>query len=141
MIAGVALGLFGIKPRDHVPTGGTFFVMPRGSSTPAQQESAWAFARWMLEPEQNVYWARETGYLPTTWAAVSALEREGHFERQPNARVALKQLEVATPWPWSAQLFRVQREVVQPLLEDAVLARRDASVTLARAREAAARLI
>jgi hypothetical protein len=92
----------------------------------------------MLEPEQNVYWSRETGYLPTTWTAVAALEREGHFERQPNAKVALKQLDVAMPWPWSAQLFRVQREVVQPLLEDAVIARRDARVTLERARQAAA---
>ncbi len=35
--------------------------------------------------------------------------------------MALDQLDVAMAWPWSPELFRVQREIVQPRLEGAVL--------------------
>jgi sn-glycerol 3-phosphate transport system substrate-binding protein len=44
------------------------------------------------------------------------------------------QLAHAMPWPWSRELFRLQREVVQPRLEEAVLAGRDARAVLAEAR-------
>jgi sn-glycerol 3-phosphate transport system substrate-binding protein len=41
------------------------------------------------------------------------------------------------PWPWSPTLFRVQREIVDPLLEDAVITGRSASDALATARREA----
>src|SRR5206468_834107 len=42
-------------PRDvraAVPTGGTFFVMPRGAAPSAEraQEAGWAFLKWMMQP-------------------------------------------------------------------------------------------
>lgn len=126
------------RVRRAVPTGGTFFVAPRGAP-PRQAPAAAAFLRFMSEPAQANHFATKTGYLPTSKAGVASLERDGHFAKLPNDRVAIDQLGAAMPWPWSPRLFRVQREAVQPRLESAVLERRDAHEVLVAAREAAAR--
>ncbi|WP_438017496.1 ABC transporter substrate-binding protein [Sorangium sp. So ce315] len=126
-------------PRDaraSVPTGGTMFVMPRGAA-PAAQEAAFAFLRWMMEPAQANAWATRTGYMPVSRRGLEALSQGGYYAAHPNDRVAVDQLAHAAPWPWSPELFRVQREAVQPRLEEAVLAPRDAAETLSEAVRAA----
>ena len=91
----------------------------------------------MSEPAQANHFATRTGYIPTSKAGVTQLEREGVFAKQPNDRVAFDQLASAMPWPWSPRLFRLQREVIQPRLEAAVLGREDAASVMASARAAA----
>jgi sn-glycerol 3-phosphate transport system substrate-binding protein len=122
--------------RTSVPTGGTFFVMPTGAA-PAEREAGLAFLRWMMAPEQANEFATRTGYIPVNAAGVAELERNGYYAKHDNDRVALDQLQSATPWPWSTSLFRLQREAVQPRLEEAVLARRDPRQVLELARRAA----
>ena len=56
-----------------------------------------------------------------------------------NVYVALDQLGVARPWPWSPDLFRVQREIVQPRLEGAVLGGKGTRQSLDEARALATR--
>jgi sn-glycerol 3-phosphate transport system substrate-binding protein len=126
-------------PRDvraSVPTGGTMFVMPRGAPR-AEQEAAYAFLRWMMAPAQANAWATRTGYIPVSRAGIAELEAGGYYRDHPNDRVALDQLAYAEPWPWSPDLFRIEREAVQPRLEEAVLARRDARAVLDEARRVA----
>ncbi|AUX38529.1 MULTISPECIES: ABC transporter substrate-binding protein [Sorangium] len=126
-------------PRDvraSVPTGGTMFVMPRGAA-PSAQEAAFAFLRWMMQPEQANSFATRTGYIPVSRRGLKDLTRDGYYAAHPNDRVALDQLAHAAPWPWSPDLFRIQREVVQPRLEEAVLVPRDAAETLSEAVRAA----
>jgi sn-glycerol 3-phosphate transport system substrate-binding protein len=94
--------------------------------------------RFMHEPEQVIAWSTRTGYIPVTRLAVRTLEQRGYYAAHPNDRVALEQLSVAEPWPWSVDLFRIQREIVQPRLESAVIQQRDASTLLAEARALAA---
>lgn len=124
--------------RLAVPTGGTHWVIPR-TAPDAEKEAAWAFLRFLHEPAQAITWATETGYLPVTRGAVQELEARGYYREHPNDRIALEQLAVARPWPWAPDLFRLQREVVQPALEEAVLGGQDARRTLDRARTRAAR--
>jgi sn-glycerol 3-phosphate transport system substrate-binding protein len=126
------------RQRHAVPTGGTFWVIVE--SAPAEQkQTAWAFLRWVLEPEQVITWATNTGYMPVTRAAVQRLDAEGYYQRHPNDHVAYEQLRVAMPWPWSAELFRIQREIVQPRLESAVLSHENAQKLLDAARVQAKR--
>jgi sn-glycerol 3-phosphate transport system substrate-binding protein len=123
-------------PRDvraSVPTGGTFFVVMRRAPT-AEKLAAWEFLRWMCAPEQTIAWATRTGYLPVSRGAVAALSARGYYAEHPNDRVALDQLKDAQPWPWAPNLFRIERDVVEPKLEDAVLSNRDAHVALDEAR-------
>jgi sn-glycerol 3-phosphate transport system substrate-binding protein len=120
-----------------VPTGGTFFVLLRSAGA-REKKAAWEFLRWMTESKQTIEWATSTGYMPVTQRAVADLTSAGYYAAHPNDRVALDQLDSVEPWPWSPALFRVQREIVDPLLEDAVLSRRDARDALDQGRREAA---
>jgi len=121
------------RDRFAVPTGGTFWVVLR-SAPSAEKEAAVRFLRFMHERSQVIEWSTRTGYIPVTNAAVSALRDRGYYAAHPNDAVALDQLAVADPWPWSPELFRLQREIVQPRLESAVVENRDAATVLAEAR-------
>jgi sn-glycerol 3-phosphate transport system substrate-binding protein len=122
--------------RGAVPTGGTHFVLLK--SAPGElKRAAWRFVQFMLRADSAAFWASETGYLPVTTDAARLLETSGFYTQHPNHRVALEQLAVAQPWPWSKSLFRIQREVVQPELEAAVLERREPAGALAEARRLA----
>jgi sn-glycerol 3-phosphate transport system substrate-binding protein len=121
-----------------VPTGGTHWIVPKAAPA-AEKPTAWAFLRFMHRTESVIEWSTKTGYMPVTHAAVKRLEQEGYYGAHPNDRVALDQLDVAMAWPWSRDLFRVQREIVQPRLEGAVLGGRDPEEVVNEARALAAR--
>lgn len=126
-------------PRDvrgSVPTGGTHFVLLKSAAAELKQ-AAWRFVRFLLEPTAAAFWSSETGYLPVTTDAAKQLESSGFYAKHPNYRVALDQLGVAEPWPWSKNLFRIQREVVQPRLEAAVLEQLEPARALREARQLA----
>ena len=122
--------------RHAIPTGGTFFVLLRAADE-REKRAAWQFLRWMTERDQTIEWATSTGYLPVTQGAVAELARTGYYDAHPNDKVVLGELDAVEPWPWSTTLFRVQREVMDPLLEDAVLARTNAAEALAKGRREA----
>jgi sn-glycerol 3-phosphate transport system substrate-binding protein len=126
-----------VDKKRAVPTGGTFFVILRGAPQ-AEKNAAWEFLRWMVLPKQTIEWSSSTGYLPVTRSAVGELVASGYYDAHPNDKIALAQLESVEPWPWSPTLFRVQREIVDPLLEDAVIEERNAGEALATARREAA---
>lgn len=123
--------------RHGVPTGGTLFVMPRGSPDPWRRAAA-AFLSFMAQPANSNEFATKTGYIPVTREGIRLLEADGYYERVPNDRVAVAQLEHARPWPWSRELFRVQREVIQSRLEACVLERSSPRAALDAARAAIA---
>lgn len=122
--------------RRAVPTGGTHWVMLAGAK-PEEKQTAWQFLRYVHQVESVITWATSTGYMPTTHPAIKKLEADGYYQKHPNDRVALDQLNVAMPWPWSKTLFRVQREIVQPRLERAVLGGAGAQQVLDEARDLA----
>ena len=122
--------------RASVPTGGTLFVMPRGRPR-LEQEAAFAFLRWMMAPAQANAWATRTGYIPVSRAGIAELEASGYYRDHPSDRIALDQLACAEPWPWSPDLFRIEREAVQPRLEEAVLTGKAARAVLDEARRVA----
>ena len=124
--------------RWSVPTGGTMFVLLR--SAPEEEKlAAWEFLRWMCEADQTIAWSTRTAYLPVTLPAVDRLRAAGWYNRHANDRVAYEQLEHVDPWPWAAELFRVERDAVDPLLEAAVLTGRNAHETMQEARDEARR--
>lgn len=123
-----------VRPAAFV--GGTFFVLLRQAPA-AQKEAAWAFLRWMCGPGPAAEWAERTGYLPVSRAGYEQMLARGFYEKHPNDRAAIKQLEAAYPWPWRPELFRVEREAVEPRLERAVLLDEDPRAALEAARRAA----
>jgi sn-glycerol 3-phosphate transport system substrate-binding protein len=126
------------RVRASVPTGGTMFVLLR-SAPEEEKRAAWDFVRWMCDAPQTMAWSTRTGYMPVTRPAVERLTGNGWYARHPNDRVAYDQLADATPFPWSTELFRIDRDVVEPRLEDAVLTGRDAHEVFREAVEDARR--
>jgi sn-glycerol 3-phosphate transport system substrate-binding protein len=126
------------RVRASVPTGGTMFVLMR-AAPPDEKRAAWDFVRWMSEDEQTIAWSTRTGYMPVTTTAVERLEATGWYRAHPNDRVAYDQLADVDPWPWAPELFRVERDVVEPRLEDAVLTGADARALMDEARDEARR--
>ncbi len=128
-------------PRDvraSVPTGGTFFVVVR--QAPEEEKAAAArFLRFFCEVDQAVYLSTRTGYLPITETAVAKMRADGFFAKHPNDDVAQAQLANVDPWPWEPMLFRIERDIVDPRLEEAVLLDKDPSVVLEHARVLASR--
>lgn len=124
--------------RASVPTGGTFFVVPK-QAPPEEKEAAARFLRFFCEPEQAAYLSTRTGYLPITTTAVEKMRADGFFAKHPNDQVAQEQLPSVDPWPWEPMLFRIERDIVDPRLEEAVLLDRNAESLLAEARAIAAR--
>jgi sn-glycerol 3-phosphate transport system substrate-binding protein len=128
-------------PRDvqaSVPTGGTMFVLLRGAPD-AEKRAAWDFVRWMCDADQTIDWSVRTGYMPVTRPAVERLIERGWYDKHPNDRVAYDQLGAAQPWPWEPELFRIERDIVEPRLEEAVLTGRDARSLMDEARAEAKR--
>ena len=126
------------RVRASVPTGGTMFVVMRAAPD-EEKRAARDFVRWMAADEQTIAWSTRTGYMPVTRTAVQRLDADGWYRAHPNDRVAYDQLSAVDPWPWAPELFRVERDVVEPRLEEAVLAGRDAHEVMQEARAEARR--
>ncbi len=122
--------------RSSVPTGGTFFVVPKQAPT-KEKEAAAAFLRFFCETDNATLLAKATGYLPITEPAVHAMRAEGFFEVHPNDAAAQRQLRDVAPWPWEPRLLHIERDIVDLRLEKAVLLDQDPDVTLAEARRQA----
>jgi sn-glycerol 3-phosphate transport system substrate-binding protein len=128
-------------PRDvraSVPTGGTMFVVMR-SAPDAEKLAAWDFIRWMCDAEQTIAWSTGTGYMPVTSPAVELLAQRGWYAQHPNDRVAYDQLGAVDPWPWAPELFRIDRDLIEPRLEEGVLEGGDAHALMDAARDDATR--
>src|SRR5690606_5895969 len=97
------------------------------------------FLRFFCETEQAAYVSTRTGYLPVTEPAVAKMRADGFFKEHPNDDVAQAQLADVDPWPWEPNLFRIERDIVDPRLEEAVLLDLDPAAMLEQARARASR--
>jgi sn-glycerol 3-phosphate transport system substrate-binding protein len=65
------------KKRGSPTGGGNFYISKK--ATPAQQEAAFKFAKWMTQPERAAKWSIDTGYVAVSEAAyqTAALKKYG----------------------------------------------------------------
>ncbi len=80
--------------RRGTPTGGgNFFIFKKAS--PAQQEAAFKFARWLTTPERAAQWGIDTGYVAVSSAAWETPAMKKYAADFPAAAVARDQLPYA----------------------------------------------
>ena len=80
--------------RKGSPTGGgNFYIFKK--STPAQQEAAFKFIKWVTQPERAARWSIETGYVATSSAAYDTEPLRKYGAEFPPALVARDQLPFA----------------------------------------------
>ena len=111
---GVAM-LPAAKRRGSPTGGGNFYLFKK--STPAQQQAALKFAKWMTSAERAAQWGIETGYVavrPQAWETVAMRKYAAGF---PPAAVARDQLEFSV-----AELYTHDNQRVTKALNDGLQA-------------------
>jgi sn-glycerol 3-phosphate transport system substrate-binding protein len=78
------------KRRGSPTGGGNFYISKK--ATPAQQEAAFRFAKWITQPERAARWSIDTGYVAVSAAAYDTAALKRYGAEFPPALVARDQL-------------------------------------------------
>ena len=81
------------KKRGSPTGGGNFYISKK--ATPAQQEAAFKFAKWMTQPERAAKWSMDTGYVAVSEAAYNTAALKKYGSEFAPALVARDQLPFA----------------------------------------------
>ncbi len=122
-----------------VPTGGTNLVILAKSSA-EKKKAAWKFVKWMTDTPQTIKWSLETGYMPVTKEAVASQEMKTAYEKDPNFKVAVDQLQYGNPRPMVPGYKELQ-EVIMTEAQRAVLGQATVEEALKAATEKGDKLL
>lgn len=70
--------------------GGSLWILDKQNE--AKQKASFEFIKFMVEPEQQVYWNEQTGYFPVTKKAYDLQEMKDHLAKTPQFQTAINQL-------------------------------------------------
>ena len=103
----------------------------------AEMKQAYQFLKYLASPDVQRRWHVNTGYFPIRRDVIEALEREGFYKENPNARVAVDQL-LAAPDSAAAKgalagVFPEIREHVENAMEEALAGKLSSVGALERA--------
>ena len=110
------VGMIPANKRKGSPTGGgNFYIFKK--ATPAQQDAAFQFVKWITAPERAAQWSMDTGYVATSEAAYRTDALAKYGREFPQALVARDQL------PYSVAEFSThENQRVTKVLNDALQA-------------------
>ncbi len=55
-------------------------------TTPEKQRAAWKFVRWLAEPEQTIFWATRSSYMPLRASVAQSTAMKAYWRKDPQAR-------------------------------------------------------
>ena len=125
--------------RPGSPTGGGNFHLFRTAS-PAQQQAALRFLRWLTSPERAAQWSIDTGYVATRPDAWETPAMQAYMAGFPAAAVARDQLKVAVP-ELSTHDNQHVTQVLNDELQAALLGRKQPKAALDDAEASGTRLL
>ncbi len=76
---------------NAAPVGGGSLIIPVGNSA-ERQAAAWTLIKWLTSPDISGQWSRFTGYFAPNRGAYDLPEMKDYMTRNPDAGVALDQL-------------------------------------------------
>lgn len=71
--------------------GGEYLAIFKQSHHPKE---SWEFLKWIIKPENQAFWAMESGYLPVREDVVKVPEFKEYLEANPNFKVFVEQMAV-----------------------------------------------
>jgi ABC-type glycerol-3-phosphate transport system substrate-binding protein len=71
--------------------GGEYLAVFKQSKYP---DEAWEFLKWIIKPENQAFWAMESGYLPVREDVMEVPEFKKYLNKHPNFRVFVEQMSV-----------------------------------------------
>ena len=82
--------LAGFPQGNSIIGGATLWVMK--GAKPEEYRGVAQFFKYLASTENQAWWAGVTGYLPLTNAAVKAMESSGIYDKNPNLKTAVSQM-------------------------------------------------
>lgn len=97
--------------------GGSLWIMDKKDDK--KQKAAWEFVKFMVSPEQQVLWNKNTGYFPVTKKAYDLDEMKEHIKKYPQFQTAIDQLHASPVEARGALLgvFPEARQTVETNIE------------------------
>jgi sn-glycerol 3-phosphate transport system substrate-binding protein len=112
----------GAAPQNSIIGGATLWVL-KGRPVTEYRGVAQFFA-FLSRPEIQARWHQGTGYLPITRAAYELSRRQGFYDANPGADIAIRQITLREPTPNTKGLrigsFLLVRDVIEDELEQAI---------------------
>ncbi len=105
----------GDKDKGRIPTGGN--AVMTFTQDPAKLAAAWAFIKYVTGPVAQKTVVEMTGYLPTNLRASGPEFLGPFYDKNPNYRTPIKQVDRAGPWGAypdgnTVRIWRGQRDII-----------------------------
>lgn len=107
----VGVGFIPGEARRQVPIGGSVLSV-MASASKFEKDAAWKFIKFMTSPESNVYFVKQSGYMPLSKSAAENKDMVAFMAANPNFKVAVDQLQYVRPQasvmalPQGMEIFR-----------------------------------
>ena len=119
-------------PQNSIIGGASLWVM--GGKTNNAYRGVAKFFEYLSRPEVQLDWHKSTGYVPITIAAYEMAKKEGYYEKNPGADIAVRQLNNKPPTANSRGLrfgnYVQGREVFEEEMEGVFSGKKDAKTAL-----------
>jgi sn-glycerol 3-phosphate transport system substrate-binding protein len=119
-------------PQNSIIGGASLWVM--GGKTNNAYKGVAKFFAFLSKPEIQLDWHQSTGYVPITLAAYELAKKQGYYEKNPGADIAVRQLTNKPPTANSKGLrfgnFVQGRQVIEEELEAVFSGKKDAKSAL-----------
>jgi sn-glycerol 3-phosphate transport system substrate-binding protein len=79
-------------PLNSIIGGASVWAMTAPGRTPAEYKAAATFLQFLGKPEIDAQWSQGTGYVPVTFAGFELSQKQGYYDKNPGADIAVKQL-------------------------------------------------
>ncbi len=96
------------------PGGGNLIIFKK---TPEQEQAAWTFASWMIEPRQTAYWSEHSGYIAVMKDAWTLPSMRELAQRHPEVLVTVEQLKDAYYEPGAPNFTQI-RDLLHDATQD-----------------------
>jgi sn-glycerol 3-phosphate transport system substrate-binding protein len=80
------------SPINSVIGGASLWTMTQKDRSRAEYEGVARFFHFIAQPEQDMLWHQNTGYVPVTLAGYELARQQGYYEKEPGADLPIKQL-------------------------------------------------
>jgi len=119
-------------PQNSIIGGASLWTM--GGKTNNSYKGVAKFFAYLSQPEVQADWHQSTGYVPITQAAYELTRKQGYYEKNPGADIAVKQLTNKPPTANSKGLrfgnFVQGREAIEEEIEGALTGKKEPKAAL-----------
>ncbi len=96
------------------PGGGNLILFKK---SPEQEQAAWTFASWMIEPRQTAYWSENSGYIAVMKEAWELPSMKKLAQERPEVLVTVEQLKDAYYEPGAPNFTQI-RDLLHDATQD-----------------------